>query len=291
MTWTNTHTIAASDYTDNPAAFEYLFDTYLPSITGWATSAHPDASTYKRSFNYTATDNFTNTSQTSYFWTTWSSSTNSSGSTIYEDAIFTTTPGDLGTNSTNALTWSQGNTIPDFNKPWRFWISDQNSRASLVTRGKAIVWFHPGYSNWNFIQNGTWTAGNHNPNSCIWPTGPGSTTLPHTNAPIIIGNSSIEYSVNPDCYYGNAYCIDLPEVFFSNFSFKYSSYGPAFICNQSDIKYHMPASGGSSANRTLKSSYSGVLIEANGRFWLRGNTDMSLASLVLDMGVTEPDLS
>ena len=295
MTWTNTHTIPWTSINDNPAALAYHFDTYLPA-KGWTTGAHPDASAFKRKFSWTATDNFTNTSQTSYFWTTWSSNTSTSSATIYEDATYTTVPGDLCTSTTNGVSMSMSSSYAHFTSDWRFWTSDQNPNATLVTRNKKIVWFHQGYSNYNYVQQGVWTGANQNPNTHIFPLVTESIMF-FCNAPVDTGTTSSESYLYFSSYFGSSYSTLMPETFYSNFSVDYYNTavnfrGPAFIINQSDIKYHSPASGGA-GNRTLQSSNSqnGVLLLANGRYWLRGDPNMNNNSIVLDMGVSEPDLT
>ena len=294
MTWTNTHTIPWTSTNDNPGALAYLFDTYLPA-KGWTTGAHPDANTYKRKFSWTATDNFTNTSQTSYYWVSWSSNTSTSSATIYEDATYTTVPGDLCTSVTNSIGWSFSSNYTHFTADWRFWTSDQNPNATLVTRNKKITWFHSGYSNWNYLQQGVWTGANQNPNTCIYPL-LSEGTLYFNNSPVDTGTSSTESYMYFNCYFGSSYIDLMPETFYSNFSVDYHNTaqnfrGPGYIINQSDIKYHVPAGG--STNRGLQSnnSVNGVLLLANGRYWLRGNPTMTDSSVVFDMGVSEPDLT
>ena len=102
MTWSLSHTIAYSTNADNHSAMVYLYDTALAALSTWTVSAHPDASAFKRSGTRTTTTLLGGTSYSEYFWFNWLS-TSPTIMYINEDATYTTTPGDLGTDTTNQI--------------------------------------------------------------------------------------------------------------------------------------------------------------------------------------------
>jgi|DEB0MinimDraft_6_1074348.scaffolds.fasta_scaffold03002_4 hypothetical protein len=296
MTWTLANSVTwTGDRAENNTAMEYLFDTYLPS-RGWTTGAHPDGSSFKRVFSYGATDSLQGGTWRSYFWANWTSATASTSCSIYEDATYTASPGDLATDTTNSRSIQYNDSSYSFyGANWRFWTSDQVANATLVTRNKKVIWYHPGFDTAAFVQAGTWNGTDDNPNTCIWPMNTDG-AMYSTNSPISTGVSGSTYVLAPQPWYNNQYQGLMPEIFFTNFGMNYNSsfdYGPAFFINQSDVRYHVPAALNSSSRTAYGSAFNlnGVLLLANSRYWIRSQADMNQPSLIFDFGTSEPDLT
>ena len=296
MTWTLANAVTwTGDRAANNTAMEYLFDTYLPS-KGWFTGAHPDGSSFKRVFSYSATDSLQGGIWASYLWATWVNATTSTQCLIYEDATYTTAPGDLATSTQNRVDMDYNDTTYAFyGSNWRFWTSDEEPSATLVTRNKKVMWYHPGFSSAAFVQAGTWDGTVDNPNTCIWPMLTNG-AISQTNAPTIAGTIGVRYAISPQPYYGSTYQNLMPEIFFTNFGMNYyisSDFGPAFFINQSDVRYQVPASLSVSSRSNYGSGFTlnGILMLANGRYWIRTQSDTNYPSLIFDLGTTEPDLT
>jgi len=133
------------------AAMEYMHDTFLSGLPQFTVTAHPGGALYKRSYTRSCTNWLTGQPYLEYFYSNWSSSTNPTRLYVYGDSTYTTTPGDLGTDTTYGINSS---VFSDFEgAQMRFWYSDQ-SNAALVTAGKKVFWFDFGYT-----QNAFWTEG------------------------------------------------------------------------------------------------------------------------------------
>lgn len=193
MTWTNTHTIPWVNNATVHDALVYLFDTYLAGKSMFTVSAHPDASAFKRSYEVTYNNIFTGTTAKNYFWTDWVTTSGTSSWTIYKDNTYTTIPGDLGTSTQNSL--SYGTLYLDPNLAFRFWTSDLDSNACLVTRGKRIFFYWPGNQDYFIFEDSSWTGSGDNLTSHIFPVGRGNTTMTMAGAPISSTTTTSEYQL------------------------------------------------------------------------------------------------
>ena len=149
MAWvqSNTFTITSTQTTWHDF-FVYLFDTFLPTITGFTVSAHPDASTFKRKFTYTFANNtYDNNPLTCYHWATWSNDTGPTDLRLYYDLDYSVTPGDTSNLSSIAGWAGVGSIGTSWIGTYRFWKTTTNSRAFLITHGNTPWMFWPGYAN------------------------------------------------------------------------------------------------------------------------------------------------
>lgn len=304
MTWTVTHTIPFSTNADFHTAFVYLFDTFLPTKAGMTTGAHPDASAFKRKLKRTTTNMFGGGSYEEYFWVSWVSTTNPTTLVFYRDGTYTSAPGDLGTDATNVVTGSLPTGVAG---SIRFWSSDQNPRAALVTKGKAVMYWEPGFPTLASYDRGGWTG---TAATCIrsfvFPFIPQSPGIGLRCGPpnINTGTSTLEYYWGPSLgvttpasgYYGITDRLDMnvPFVTFDSTSIGSPSTGAEPVCGGlgNDVGVWRPASpAGTDRYIATSSNGTGALVLASGRYYLIGRNTVSQISTAWDMGATEPDFS
>lgn len=300
MTWSLTHTVAwDGNNATNHTALSYMFDTYLPS-KGFTVTAHPDASAYKRSFSKTYTNTAAPGSETQYWWVNWLSTTNSTDYTIYMDATYTTVPGDLGTytsfnSGSNNFNTSSYPSIYNFD--WKFWTSDQVSNSSLVTRGKKVMWYDPGNTAMGVVKNQDWLAGGDvRRNTIIAPFATNGGGQRHWGAPF---STTTQYYLITLAGFNSTYIGQMNDTFYQNFPvyLSASSTGPttsmvySHHINQSDVLLHQPVSISPNTFMGGNVTDNGVLLEVNGRWYIRTKPNMTLPSYVFDMGTSEPDLT
>ena len=304
MAWSTVYTQAWSSRADNHTFMAYFLDTHLNGKLGWTVSAHPSADTYKRSIELALPSPWAGGSNVSNYWYVSWSATPIYWS-WYEDATYTSVPGDLGTDTTNGI----GNNSPiSDDGDWRIWESSTDTEAILVTKGKRVYFYWPGSSEWFARPDLNWDGTSDNKGSVIGPylaqSYPQLVSLNHPNSS---GTSSLEYIMTND--------VGVETVDFSGLGG-----GPYWIIpgvgwlysGQSTILYPgaktmiaLPRTGAdtawfmsdtnSSVNRGLCVSPSApwtVLFESNSStYYLLGTSDLNRQCLALNMGSTEPDLS
>lgn len=297
MTWSLAHTVPYVDSSSEGAGWTYLLDTYLPARTGWATSAHPSASAYKRSFNYTYTNKLTGASDTFYYWIDWLSATNDY-CVLYEDATYTTTPGDLGTDSGSSQSALYNlSSYTGYRKSFKFWTSDENNRACLVTRGKHICFYWPGFVEAFTYTEGAWTAGTKNPRQVIMPMTNDKFCL-NANAPTSLATGNALYYFHP--FVSNYSTNDLASPYLvKNVMFGASqntigtdSYANSvFAVTADDTQVYVPT--GPTTNRFI-TNYANAegLVNFDGTdYWLFSSSALNNINLALNFGITEPDFT
>ena len=302
MTWSLTHTItqSAPSSADMHTAFVYLFDTALSALPHYTVSAHPSASTPKRSFTRT-TPNLLNNSVdfTEYFWCDWVNTSAPSSLSVYEDATYTTTPGDLGTDVTNLVS---SNTSSGFtSESVKFWSSDQNAKALLVTRGKSILFWEPGFSGAYFHDDSAWDGSTDGLRTVIFP-GLRSTYLYEANRPSNnSGGSSQEYTWRPGLSltagsgFRDSARIDMNCPFIRTGNTNGSATTGAGLLASgvgNDVGFYRPLSAAQSDAVFQSSSVQGSLWLVDGRYYLAPyNQGTSYAQMLFDFGTSEPDFT
>lgn len=298
MTWSAVHTIPYSTAADWHTAFQYLFGTFLPSLPGMATGAHPDASVFKRKFSRTSTNLYTGSNYTEYFWATWVNTT-PTALNLYRDGTYTSTPGDLCTDATNLV----GASLPTVTGAIRFWKSDVNPRAGLMTKGKAVVWWEPGWTAAAHYDAGTWTGTTATClRSFIFPFTIAANYGYRCGPPDVNnGTSASEFFWGPSPgiqataggYYSQTR-IDMNCSFmnYANSGTPSPSSGSEllFVGVGNDIGFYR-ANPSSSTNRAIASTITGQLALCAGRYYLMGLGSVGSTSLMWDMGTSEPDFS
>lgn len=304
MTWSITHTIPYSTNADNHTALQYLFDTYLPSKTGWATDAHPDSSVFKRKASFTCLNKLTNTNYAMYYWVTWS---NTTPSTIYwyEDATYTTTPGDLCTDTTNnqSSQYQMGSVGED----WKFCASTENANTALVLKGGKVVFYWPGITEGVFWPDPNWTAGStDNKGTWICPVmGWYYNSLGVANSPIGLNTGAINYmvpSVGMSGYASTGGYRFGGNYIGTNFSWMYSAnpnvnFYPdvnthiAFSNGgHTDVGVWQPASltNSNEARQPFAYNTNGVTLQVGSDYWYKSYTDLGRQDVVFNFGAVDP---
>ena len=297
MTWSNSNTITYTAAADNHTAMVYMFDTYL-AARGWTVAAHPDASTFKRKLKYTATNYATNASFTQYHWVNWNSSSAPTETYWYEDATFTTVPGDLGTSTTTSSSW-WWNDSSISTKNWRFWTSSANANACLVTRGKQVVFYWPGMSKWYIEEAPTWSAGTQNSSTYYFPSLIATTAYWATaNAPFSVGNTGSKGSVVPLISASNTRVMEAKT--YKNFPMGYgadtssqlgSDVGVAWYETNDDTVLYVPSV--LLYQRVIRCTYTsaGSLWLSGSNYYLNANNSTTTYGLLFNMGTSEPTLT
>ena len=306
MAWSTVYTQAYSTNADSHSLMTYLFDTHLPSKTGWTVSAHPDASSFKRSVKLSLPSPWKGGADAAcYFWVTWSN-TGPTTWTWYEDSTYTTTPGDLGNDTSNS--WGTATAWSSFTGDWRIWESSTDPQAVLVTKGKKPVMFWPGPTQWFLRDDTNWDGTSDTNGSCFGPyIAQAYGQLMCANYPHSFGTSSSEYVMTTDIGHtatdwsalgGGPYWL-LPGVQWMTSPSTTSVYPQsasilALPRTGADIAWYLPDAN-TDQNREFETA-SGVpwtlLFESNNsKYWLMGTSDLSRQALAFDMGATEPDFS
>ena len=293
MTWQIEHTITwdptGDAGTQALAAMKYLTDTFLPA-KGWTSGPRPgdDLTSNVRIIQRNFTDLWTNTAAKHYLWLSLSTNTTWEQR---EDATYTTTPGDLGTdNSTfrnlqtswhsTSETWGQKNV--------KFWGSTENNKSFMVTRWDRIICWDPGI-NWPVVQPNTTIAATEGPSVDRYST-----------ALFIPAGSRFKGCNLPDPDNDNQYPWDLYFGFDMNASVKggdgglwdkvpfafRSDNGPRAIWDQADVKYYSYGNGSS----TFTDAFMPVRVN-NGNYWLFTKGSLVQSQMVFDLGPTLPDFN
>lgn len=303
MTWSVTNTITYTGTASNHTAMVYLFDTVLAGKTGWTIQAHPDGSAFKRRAKFTTANKTTGTNYTIYSWVTWSSVTPSSV-TWYEDATYTTTPGDLATSTNNFIDSSALNIgWTTAGESWRFCESSENSQSVLVLKGNKVVFYWPGITSGVFWQDSTWIAGQSNKGTWVCPY-IGTRSLWAANSPLNTGTNANEYSLVPDAgfsynasaggYRMGGNCIA------TNFNWLYTTTqnGPtpdisshvAFANGgHNDVGVWLPATvGNDGIARAPFSEIPGITLQVGSDYWFNAVANLSFQGLVFNFGAVDP---
>lgn len=304
MTWSVTHTIPYDSNADNHSAMVYLFDTVLAGKTGWTISAHPDASAFKRRAQFTALNKVTNSNYTFYNWVSWFT-TSPTSYTWYEDATYTTTPGDTAndatSNTSSVFSWTtQG-------ESWKFCESSENSQSILVLKGGKVAFYWPGFTSGVFWPDTTWTAGNNdNKGTHIFPAvGWYYNTLSACNSPVSTSTSTERYNLIPDSGFGSNVT---PAGFrlggnmiATNFNWLYTTgtstaspdnYSHVAFNNggHNDVGVWLPSSVSASSDCRMPFAYSsnGITLQIGSDYWYNPYTDLSRQNVIFNFGATDP---
>lgn len=285
MAFSLSHTIAGTTATST--ALAYMFDTFIPNY-GWTTSAHPNGSSNYRSLSRSYTNLLTGNTITNYHWTTFS---HQWYYLMYEDATYTTVPGDLGTDNSSTVT-SYYEATAYSGLDWKFWTSSEKSKASLVTRGKFVVWFDPGVTDVFAYEDPGWTGAADSGTTHFFPWNYSHSSFMMANAPSNSGSHSAEYFIQPN-HEGGSYQPAVDSII-KGFDYSYTtqtgllSGGPAYRITGNDIVLHVPAAGGQS-NKDIGGA--GVVVQVGSDYYFRFSATMTQVAPMLYMGTSEPDFS
>jgi len=304
MTWSLSNTIATASAADNHTALVYLFDTYLNGRSQFTVSAHPDASAFKRRVTCTVNDGMYGGTYSFYNWVNWTN-TSPTGLTWYEDATYTTTPGDLATDTTSSLTTNNDLWGTTFGN-WRFWTSDQDANACLVTIGKRIIFYWPGGSNYNVYSQATpaWDGTTDRTQTHIFPyVGIANGSMYYCNRPITSGDSTLEYmmTLTPAMNSTDVGYLGGKEIFWKSPTWMYtvnstvSSTGwsnknlPVVQVGNDQAVWMSPSYGNTPYHLNISGQGQKLLLNSTD-WWFCPNSAV-YAPLCFYMGTSEPDMS
>lgn len=300
MTWSITHTMPGSSGAENHAALTYLFDTYLTARANWTIAAHPSPAAFKRSVQYTVPVNkATGAPYTFYHWVTWSS-TSTAAWYWYEDATYTTTPGDLGTDGTNSIGLNFDTTNSFF-----FCTSTDQPDAVLIFKGPRVFMYFPHIAEGLFYPDPTWNGSVDNKGTHVAPyVGGYDYALVSWNAPISSNTDGSNFRMAPDIGYGassQTTNTGNPARIVTKFNWLYSnststpnpsSYSSwAFADGKADTGIMLPATQ-VSANNRFPFPYQPVTTYQIGTdYWIHSSNAITDQSVCFNFGNSDPGIS
>ena len=295
MTWQVENTIPyVNDGTSEDqetAALKYFFDTFLPS-KGWTVSFRDgeDATSRYRIFQRNFTDVFTGNPDKHYLWV------DIVGRVQYEDATYTTTPGDLGTNARNqvAFNWHTG-TSEWTQHSYKFWGSTENSKAFIVTRWDHVLAWDLGNDWPTYRPNADQSQGPSIDRweSCIFlpmRNGTMNPRLVSSNLPTYSNTSTSEATgimgpIEPkECPGGQ-------NGFFDTVEFITTVYGARAVAKAADVKwFNYQSNSLQSVKDTSANMTTFIVVQVNGGdYWLFTKGSKVVSSIALNIGPTVPD--
>jgi hypothetical protein len=297
MTWNLVYTEADTGVFDTFAP--YFFDTYLASKPNFTVG--PGSNAGRRVVTVTYPDVKGGDSSV-YLWFSWIIT----GGTVlyqYENAKYTSVPGDSGDESTtNAFGSASSLVSGDF----RIWESDEHSDAFLVTKGKRGELFWPGLGSgkWNLYRDQAWAAGDHNPNTCIGlGTGSVEEGLVASNAPYYTSDSTGEWRVFPG-YTGAGGSVGHSNAYvFTGFTWNYNGDSATSGLSLTEITPCLPAvsndqgiyvpAGSTVDNNAELDLHIAQLIQntTDNKYYYFMGSNLVIPTYVLDFGLVEPDFS
>ena len=186
---------------------------------------------------------------------------------------------------------------------WKFWTSDQDTSATLVTRGKKVYWYMPGFqSGISFmLLDPTWDGSSSTRTTHIFPMTNGYQPRA-CGRPLETGTGS--YYINP--MIGSINNFSTTETYFmvSNlgwYASKASSYNDVYSMHMyntgSDVLYVKNTINNYTNNYWTGSNQNNCLLLSNTKYYLCTNDPTSLSTvggngaIAFDMGTSEPDFS
>ena len=309
MTWSLLNEIVTDGTTTQltDTVWPYHYDTALAGRTGFTVAAHPDASSTKRIFSYTAPNpKKSGSDSTRHYWASWTANY----IYVYGDTTYTTTPGDLATYTGYATYTPNWNFAPGFGN-YRWWTSDQNPRALLMTVGKRMGWYWPGFTEWALDVRGedVWDGTNASA-GMQWPMpfsgggnygahcfGDRGQFFDSTTARYMYPRWSIGDYGTMETVYPNPTLFTEPDFWFydSNSNPNVHSYAVAPSVG-TDVAGYWPGSVFSTTSEqeavgTINQQGQVILDTNTNKYWYIGMASTDFKSFAWDMGLTEPDMS
>lgn len=296
MTWQVEHTIPYVDdgtaETQETAALKYFFDTFLPS-KGWTVGFRDgeDATSNYRIFQRNYTDLFTGTPDKHYLWV------NIASRLQYEDSTYTTTPGDLGTDTSNSVQFSWHDGSEEWTThSYKFWGSTENSKAFLVTRWDTVLAWDLGNDWPTYRPSADQSVGPSLDrwDTCVWlamkNNSGGPARMHLTNLPYNTPTSTTEGYVymgpiHPKESLGSQY------GFWDTVEFLYDSDGARAVVKAADIRWLNYQSGNSTGITSKIADMTTMLVAQvnGGDYWLFTMGSSTVSSMCLNIGASIPD--
>lgn len=290
---TDGSTTAASNW----AALDYLFRTFIPARTDCETTFVTDTSSTKKvTFRIPMRNTMDSNAVVHSHWrVNWTptSTTPSESITLYEDATYTSVPGDSGTDATNAITWYIHSASSAWGAlDWKFWTSDVDDSVWLVTRGDQAIL--------SSLNPSLMIPDPYNPapgtDRSIAQISPAMQGRPYwLNMPIVSNIISTEYAA----YIFRLSNVQLPEneILATNWiiSQTTSAVSTTATVTCSDLKMYQPArSARSSTMAAMSMSTASItvwLVNGVDYYLMHGIPGSNSTTFGYYMGTTEPDIS
>ena len=323
MTWSLSNTVTWSSSTaiaDHRSAWTYFFDTFLHGVSTFTTSAWPatvtDGNIYRK-LKLTMTNTYTNAAYNMYY----NVRLTDDELELFIDALYTTNPQDsssLGTalqqnrdfNLANPV-YSTSTNPTGYNYPdgsstnfgdYKFWTSSENTDARLLTKGRRILFYWPGWTSGFFYEDSTWNGSTSNNGmhvfGILWSdgtagSGPGRLVAkpsPHTGANI---EGEFLYEIpraqNTADKPTTDYSTTQKSVLFTGWSTggvneDFPTFPPV---TEPDVAIFSPYE--ENGEEEWFSNSEGTLVRVNnGNYWLIGADDEFKEALAFDFGTVEP---
>lgn len=299
MTWIYAgHTTPSTDETvDTTAVWMEILRTYLVTRTGWTITEDP--ADPRRTFcDYTFTNGVTGQPYT------WYQCQN--GTVLGERRRYDVTPGDNGTLGEGPYINLSG---PVTNEVHRIWYSDENDRDFLVTKGKKIVFWacaQDTHMAWSGPNGPGWAPNTRR--SGLWMSPFTFSAAECAGGPVWMADTtstSTHYYVKPAIGFSGESLNSGDQVLFSSFTIVSTkdSNTPVYLdfyswplvtVNKPDILLHVTCNTTTTRARGTGLPHalvSGLLVQYDGKYWMRANPDMLDISYMFDFGATEPNFS
>jgi len=296
MSFSVVHTQTFSSTADTTTFLGYFFDTYLSGKTHWTVSAHPSGDADKRSIQLSLPTPMQAANHISYLWVSY----NTSYLNWYDDATYTSTPGDLGTDTTNVRI--NASPFSSSSTSWRIWESGVDSNAWFVTKGKYVFLAWPGCSKSFGANDPSWDGSYDNNGTCLFPyTGAAPYTMYASNFPVASGTDGNEYSVIPSVYYRSERDLGLGPSLIHSFGWMTGFYsggnaeststtilnaGPADVLWYTDF-----TSSSDTAREFLDNAWSLMHDATASKYYLLGTSDVAHQAIAFEMGSSEPSFT
>lgn len=290
----------AAESAQHRAFWDYFFDTWLPQFSRWTTTT--DGSS-KRGCQYTCPDGFTGQNEIYGCWVSLPSATASTPATAlrwFEDATWTTAPGDLMSDTANYIDQNYHSTSSTYGGyPYKFWTSDENPNAWMVTRWNVIIAYDWGLDWCRYKPAPHYATDDGSVRQSQTHIFPGLTGgIYMCNFPIQSNSNSGEYLTYVD-FPGKAYFSENPFLL-KNFRMTYDSGGrhTMAVCNRDDIQLFVPNEskraalygwGGEQTSTVFSGGMVFAQINGGDYWWLGYGTEHE--SIAINVGATPPVLS
>lgn len=350
MTWSLQNTInweTNTSVSDHNAAWAYFFDTFINGVSTWHVTGWPGGTQPEyRKVKITLNNKYNNNAAYDMYFEVHIGALLDGvayGLRIMLDAQYTSSPQDndsitkfnisaeptglfnqfdSGFGKTGVLEYPDA--ISSGYGPYKFWISDQNNDARLVTKGRRVVFYWPGWTSGYFYEDSNWDGTYNNNGQHVFgiiysnrarvsmpgttsarsdtdPAGVGtlfSKPLPHLG----VGNNAAPVLCWAIIRTQNRADVPVtPEIDYSTTqkSLLVSGFGPRGLdetipmfdaINVSDVAVYAPYS--KSGNIDWFSNEQGEIVRINGGdYWLLAASDTVTESLVFNFGATQPSFS
>ncbi|MEC8756624.1 MAG: hypothetical protein VXX44_01110 [Bacteroidota bacterium] len=297
MAFTVKHTQAYSGVSDTHTFMTYFFGTYLSGKDDWTVNAHPSGDAGKYSVKLELPTPLQGSDHKSYLWVD-SRADSTDHWKWYDDARYSSTPGDTGDDTTNVV--SNSTNFTDVSGKWRIWESGVNDQCWMVTKGKHVFGFWPGSTKSFGMNDPNWDGSYDNHGTTLFPyVDNGDSALGICNFPLGSGASTTEFDIIPAVNYYDTEDLGLGSTLIHSFSWWATGTSqapgaatmPILSPGPSDVLWYTNFTGTSASRKFLYNSWNVVNDTTASKYYLIGTSDTDKQAMAFDMGSSEPDFS